>query len=68
MWPGAVTRTRLRSGMVAASSAVVSVNVARTVDNLCHSVRRRSREATKPQLLLERLRTHGGFSAPLHDG
>ena len=26
MWPGAVTRTRLRSGMVAASSAVVSVN------------------------------------------
>ncbi len=68
MWPGAVTPTRLRAGMVAASSAAVSVNVARTVDNRCHSVPRRSREATGPQLLLERPRTHGGFSAPLHDG
>jgi hypothetical protein len=66
MWPDAVTPTRLRSGMVAASSVVVSVNVAQTVDNRCHSVPRRSRERTGPQLLLERLRTHGGFSAPLH--
>ena len=62
MWPAPVTTTRLHSGMVAASSAVVSVNVARTVDNRCHSVPRRSREATGPQLLLERLRTHGGFA------